>query len=480
MRQGVRFTNAHNNCPICLPSRNSLLSGLYAHTTGNYQLWDNWHQNPSLNEAVMMPQHFKEHGYNVYGVGKIHHEGQGKADWWTQYGPGPDYGPFPWDGIQPIAAIHPDLAWLIECEFVSDYVQRYEGRDHFVSKGQLAFPWENSFAPLSNIPDCKPDPSRRIPGHKGWRTQTGMPFRYVNDGDRDRMPDEQSVDWAIDILEQAHDAPFFLGVGLIRPHTPLHVPQKYFDMFPPESLQLPQQLNGDLDDCAQALIDHCPYGFFRYGLVQQGGEALWRKWIQAYLACIAFVDEQVGRLLDALAASAHDSNTIVIFTSDNGYHMGEKQYLFKDSLWEESSQIPLIIRGPQVSHGECKLPVSLIDLYPTLIDLCSLPSHPHKATHGQPLGGHSLRSLLGNPTRDQWDGPQVALMSAKEMSGTHHSVRSVTHRYTLCTNGEEELYDHCNDPHEWHNLARDPQHVNLKNQLRQQLNALLQPINQGD
>ena len=253
-------------------------------------------------------------------------------------------------------------------------------------------------------------------------------------------------------------------------------------MYAPQSLELPPYLEGDLEDCARALVEHRPYGFLKFDLLKKGGDSLWRQWLQAYLACIAFIDDLMGDILDALEKSPYRDNTIVVFTSDNGYHMGEKDYLYKDSLWEESGQIPLIIQTPEVSNsgGICRSPVSLIDLYPTLIDLCRLPSDPHAATHSHPLQGHALGPLLQNPEEGRWPGPPVAFTSVRGDSGIHHSVRSATHRYTLCQNGEEELYDHRADPHEWHNLATDPQAAETKAELRGQLVAILSGESSSD
>jgi arylsulfatase A-like enzyme len=264
---------------------------------------------------------------------------------------------------------------------------------------------------------------------------------------------------------------------LLRPHTPLYVPRKYFDGFDPSTLALPPVLNHDVDDCAVAVRDHSLYGYVRYQiLMEAGGEPLWRRWLQAYLASIAFVDDQLGMILDALDGSRYADNTLIVFTSDNGYHMGEKEYLFKDSLWEESARVPLVVRVPGLAAAgrTCATPVSLIDLYPTLTDLCRLPGRPHAHTHGLPLAGHSLRPLLEDPLGGAWPGPPIALTSSRERTGLHHTVRSATHRYTLCENGEEELYDHRSDPWEWHNLAGDPEQTDVKANLRRQLRDLHQ------
>ena len=481
IRDGVRFTNAHNNCPICLPSRNSLLSGLYAHTTGHYTLWDAWqtitHINTTsgwgnrsamlLGDGVMIPKHFKDNGYNTFGVGKVHHEGIVNPDWWTDYAYGPDYGPYLWDRANSRQRPHPDRLWLYEGEPMLSYANRYEGLDRFFLNGrEYRHHIEMAFGSLSEMF-----------GREGFdmRNGNGTPYHYVNDDDRDPLPDEKNASWAVDVLRQRHEKPFFLGVGFMKPHTPLNAPQRFFDMFPLDEIQLPPFLENDCDDCARALVEHRPYGFLMYDMVLKGGEAMWRKWLQSYLACIAFMDEQVGRIFDALQKSPYRDNTIIVFTSDNGYHMGEKSYIFKDSLWEEAGQIPLIVQTPGVSsaNGVCTKPVSLIDLYPTLIDLCGLPEQPNGATHGHALEGHSLRPFLEDPQNGTWSGPPVAITSVRGDTGIHHSARSQQYRYTLCQNGEEELYDHYADPAEWHNLAGESKYADVKAELREQMMRLL-------
>ena len=474
LREGVRFRNAQNNCPVCLPSRTSLLSGLYPHTTGHYTLWDDWRscthiqttsdplrpawRRPLLASAVMLPQHFRNHGYQTFGVGKVAHEGQTDPAWWTEYAYGPDYGPFLWDAVRREQAMHPDRFWMYEGEPMLSYVQRYAGVDRFFLNGEkFRHHIELNFGPLGEI----------LGNGAELRNNRGESYRYASDDDRDPLPDEKTTAWATEVLQREHDDPFFLAVGYMKPHTPLNVPQRFFNLFPPEQIELPPVLAGDCDDCARALVEHRPYGFLTYEIIRKGGEGMWRRWLQAYLACIAFVDEQVGALLDALEASPYADDTIVVFTSDNGYHMGEKEYIFKETLWDESDQIPLVIRAPGSAGagGVCERPVSLIDLYPTLVDLCGLPANPNDGTHGHPLEGHSLRSLLEDPA-GTWGGPDVALTSIRGDTGIHHSVRSARYRYSRCQNGEEELYDHAADPHEWTNLAADPAMAATKAELR--------------
>jgi arylsulfatase A-like enzyme len=417
----VSFTNAHAVVPVCGPSRKCLFSGLYPQTLDDYG-FAAWRTVPSLQGCTPLPLHFRNNGYEVYGSGKLLHEGAG-GDFYTAYGIGPDYGPFR----------HSFEAW------------KDQWKEHFQPR------WLNrtmrhdlSYGPFS--PDSK-------------------------------MPDEVSAEWATRVLSKKHEGPFYLAVGIVRPHTPLHVPQKYFDLFPIEAIGLPPYLENDRDDCASVLRDRWQHGFEKFcGLLRAGGETKWREWVQAYLACGAFADEQAGKVLDTLEASPYRDNTIVVLTSDHGYHLGEKDCLQKWHLWDESTRVPLLIRVPgSPSNGEtCKQPVSLIDVYPTLIDLCGLPEHPNRSGSNKPLEGHSLRPLLEDPENGRWDGPPVAFMGIRDgKEDPHFSVRSERYRYTLCANGEEELYDHDRDPHEWTNLAGDPEHAETRKKLRNEMTAIL-------
>ncbi len=470
--QGVRFTNAHSNCPICLPSRSSLFSGIYPHGTGHFTLWDHWRSctpiaatgdafklpgfgKALLADAVMMPLHFKRNGYEVFGAGKTFHEGKVEEAWWTEYHGGPDYGPALWG-----APMNERLTHLFEGDPLEAYANRYAGLDRFFLDGRH-FRHHAIDLAIGPLDEVFGNPER-----KGFLRE-GREFRYGNDGDRDLLPDEETINYGIEVLHRPHDQPFLLALGLMKPHTPLNVPRQYFERFPLDQIELPPRLAGDIDDCARALVENCPYGFLMYDLVTKEGEIGLRKWLQAYLACVAFVDDQMGRLLDALEKSPYAANTLVVFTSDNGYHMGEKNYLFKNSLWREGDGIPLLVKGPGVATGEaCPAPVSLIDLYPTLNDYAGLSGHPNAGGNDRRLDGHSLRPLLEAPAEGEWQGPPVALSSVRGGTGIHHSVTSATHRYTLCQNGEEELYDHRTDPYEWRNLAADPAHAAVKAGLR--------------
>ena len=458
-RKSVSFANAHVVVPVCGPSRKCLFSGLYPQTLNDYG-FARWNTVPSLRGCVPLPLHFRNNGYNSYGTGKLLHEGAG-GDFYTAYGIGPDYGPWPWYGKgRPANTPHP-----LQFETWKKHLPIQMHRDL-------------NYGPLSNVPDWKKGAIKGIPGAKGWYYENKKPFRYADDKDRDPTPDEISADWAVDILKKKHDRPFYLGVGFIRPHTPLYAPKKYFDMFPLEDIQLPPYLKDDLDDCASVLRKRWQWGYKKYdALIKAGGTRAWKEWVQAYLACMAFADAQVGKVLDALDASAHSDNTIVVLTGDNGYHVGEKDCIQKWHLWDESTRVPLYIHvpGARGNGRSCDHPVSLIDMYPTLADLCGLGEHPNRNRSNTPLDGHSLRGLLEKPERKEWNGPSAAFMGIRDGNqNPHFSVRSRRYRYTLCGNGEEELYDHEKDPHEWTNLAGNQKHAETKKHLRGELMSILQ------
>jgi len=259
-------------------------------------------------------------------------------------------------------------------------------------------------------------------------------------------------------------------------------------MFPLDEIRLPDYMENDLEDCADDLVNNngYPKGPRHFNLLKESYSTLeegLRRYIQAYLACVAFVDAQIGIVLDALENSPYRDNTIVVLTSDHGYHLGEKDQIFKHTLWEESTRIPFMIRvpGQNVPGSTCDHPVSLIDIYPTLTDLCGLPGETMKNNLGKPLDGYSLRPFIENYTNEDWEGPDAALTAiisgnVKEgnnipmaVKDQHFSIRTMEWRYTLTSNGGEELYDYASDPNEWFNLAGDTTHNDIKQELREKL-----------
>ena len=472
-RQGVSFTNAHCNDPICAPSRSSMFTGLYPQTSSLYWFED-YRQNAILKNSKTLTEHLATNRYNVYGVGKLYHGFQDPKGFYANRGPAGNIGPWPWDGTK-----------ANQRGFIPHPQQMYFYADD--ADPDMDYKWEHTFGPLSMIPEYAVDQANNISGYKGWRL-SGQPWRYVSDDDRDAMPDEVNAAWAADVLQQNHkEKPFVLFTGFSRTHTPLYAPQKYFDMFPLDEIEVPKAwLKGDLKDCAPSLGNTSLYAFRRYQMLfnHKDRPELFKQWLQAYMACVAFIDDQVGTVLDALEASPYADNTIVFLTSDHGFHVGGKDALYKQTLWDSGTRIPFIVSGLEgMPKGViCEQPISLIDVYPTFIELCDLPLNPHQGRSGYPLDGHSIKPLILDPadSAGKWTGPEVAITALpgkdhsqhREHIGTlypHFSVRAKDWRYSLTSDGQEELYFYINDPHEFVNLANKKKYAPIKAYFKEQL-----------
>ena len=456
-KSGVVFTNAHSNAPVCSPSRASLFTGIYPHNSGNLGFRE-WFKNPVLKNSKTIMEYLDENGYNVLGTGKLLHHNLPSI--WDEFGNKAFYGPHAYNGVKTTG--HPSVP------------------EPYRSIGAL----DGSFAPLSDVPVIPA--SDDYPGYSGWYNNLEKkPFRYVDENNRDLLPDEENSLWAanklIELEQQNGEYPFFMAVGFIRPHTPLLAPDKYFRMFPLDSVILPVIKENDAEDCfySQYFTRETSKGLRFYSKMKESYpdfETGLKQYIQAYLACIAFADAQVGIVLDALENSKFKDNTIVIFTSDHGYNHGEKDYLFKNSLWEESTRIPLIISDPRsgVRNLTVNSAVSLIDIYPTIADYCGLEGETVKNDTGMQIDGYSLKPLVDNPGNMKRDGSRAALtvITSKTVEGElleHYSVRSKNWRYILYANGEEELYNHSSDPYEWENVARNEDSQAIKRELKDKL-----------
>jgi len=412
--RGMLFTNAHCQAPLCGPSRASLLSGRYPHSTGVYQ---QPRKKPGLADdrtgfsGKLLPEYFARHGYATFGGGKITH-GYPMQKAFQHFG-----GQFGGSGPKP-------------------------------GGPEVRFQY---------LPDFK------LP-FTGTQTDWGA----FPDSD-EKMPDHKAANWAIEQLNKSHRRPFFLAVGFVRPHVPFYVPQKWFDLFPLETIKLPEIPADDLDDVPEIgrLLHEMPR-YPQLSWLQENDNKQLRLCVQAYLACTAFVDHQVGRVLHALEHSPHAKNTVIVLFSDHGYHLGEKHRVSKHSLWEESTRVPLIVARPNDRMArKCSQPVGLIDIYPTLLELCGLDAREENE-------GASLVPLLNHPQAD-WRASTITTYGR-----SNHTLRTARYRYISYEDGSEELYDHVEDPQEWNNLASDPaQHETLLS-LRSQLperDADYHPVN---
>lgn len=462
---GVNFQNAHANGTICAPSRASMLTGIYPHNSGFYGYAmgaNHWYQNETLSSVTDIFAHFKNQGYDVFGTGKLFHGAAAAfSGSFTQYYQAPTDGPWAWDGESmsggsPAIAIHPSMP--------ESFTQPVDG-----------------IAPLSDIPT--------IGNYTGWILSDGTPYMYESDEVRDPLRDELMRDYALLKINQ-HDGsqPFFLSIGFSKPHLPFYLPEEYFDLHPIEDIVLPPILDNDLDDAPVASVNNrwnseSNYTGYRNLLLASADSSDQQWWLkrhmQGYYAGVSFLDDLIGDVLDALDAAGLTENTYIILTSDHGYHLGDKTYIKKTTLYEEVTRVPFLISGPGVAeNASTGVPVSQIDFYPTLTDLAGIPDPPHVTD------GYSVRPLLENPAAGTWEGPSVALCGTAADESValfdpvnahhqHHSVRSETMRYTLYSSGEEELFDLSVDPNEWFNIAGDAAYAGEKDALRDELIAMV-------
>ena len=298
------------------------------------------------------------------------------------------------------------------------------------------------------------DPLPKIRPVNGIPNTAHFDWGPVEVGDQ-AMGDTHVTDWAVKFLAEEHPKPFFLAAGMFRPHLPWYVPEKYFDKYPLADIVLPEVKADDLDDVPPAGVRMARPGGDHAKVVATNN---WEKAVRGYLASITYTDGQIGRLLDALDKRPDAKNTIIVLWTDHGWHLGEKLHWRKFALWEEADRVPMVFVVPGLTEPgvRCDRTVSLLDIYPTLADLCGLPI-------GEQLEGRSLRPLLKDPEA-AWDRPVITTHGRN-----NHAVRSERWRYIRYYDGGEELYDHESDPMEWTNLAGDPKYAEVKKELAARL-----------
>lgn len=414
--QGVRFTRAYCQGTYCGPSRASFLSGYYPHATGVQGYIS---PREAIGDRATWPQHFKNAGYHTARVSKIFHmgvpggieEGSDGADdplsWSERFNsPGPEW--------------------------------RAPGRGETLEKN--------------------PDGRKPVMG--------GNTFVVVAaDGDDDVHADGKTAAKACELLATPRREPFFLAVGFVRPHVPFVAPKKYFDLYPPESMVLPEKVPGDWDDIPKPGIN------YKTSVNMQMDEARQKKALAGYYAAVSYIDAQVGRVLDALERSGQADNTIVIFTSDHGYHLGEHDFWAKVSLHDESARVPLLIRAPGMKPGVRHALVELIDLFPTTVRMCGLEVPAR-------LQGRDLAPVLADPKAAVRD----AVFS---VAGTSKGLLLRDERWAFLQYGEDarggvELYDMQTDPRQIHNLAARPEHADRVAVWKARVTAKLADVRAND
>jgi iduronate 2-sulfatase len=413
-RRGTRFTRAYCQGTYCGPSRASFMSGYYPHATGVLGYIS---PRKAIGDRATWAQHFKNSGYYTARVSKIFHMGV----------PG---------GIEAgdDGADDP-ISWT----------------ERFNSQGP-----EWKAAGTGETLEGNPDGKKPVMG--------GNTFVVVQaEGDDLVHSDGKTAAKARELIASHQTEPFFIGVGFVRPHVPFVSPANYFAPFPYQQMQLPEKLPGDWDDIPKLGIN------YKTSLNMQMNVERQKKAVSGYLAAVSFMDAQVGKVLDALRAAELEDETIVIFTSDHGYHLGEHDFWAKVSLHEESAKVPLIISVPGKQPAVCDSLVELIDLYPTVAKLCGLQV-PDR------LQGEDISRML--------DDPQHKVRSAAfSVNGKGFLLRE--DRYAFIQYGEEgrggmELFDMQADPEQYTNLADDPNHKAVVTQFQEKLASKLREIRDND
>ena len=401
--RGVRFDRAYCQFPLCSPSRVSLMTGYRPDTTKIFELQTDFRKS-TLPNAVTLPQTFSKAGYYAARVGKIFHYG--------------NPGQIGTDGLDDAAS------------------------------------WQERFNPSGR--DKKEED--KITNYTKGGLGSALCFLQA-DGTDEEQTDGKVAAQAIQMMEDHKDKPFFIACGFFRPHCPYIAPKKYYDMYPPGSVSVVADPPGHTGTVLDPAKSTKPYP--NYGLTDDKLNEAKR----AYYATITFTDAQVGKVLDALDRLKLADNTVVVFWSDHGYLLGEHGLWMKQSLFEQSARVPMIVAAPgRKGNGQASpRTVEFIDIYPTLAALAGL-------TPPADLHGASLVPLLDNP-RAKWDRPAFTQVWRGTYPG--HSVRTERWRYTEWDNGKKgaELYDHDADPREMTNLAADPKFASVRAELQSKVRA---------
>lgn len=422
--RGVRFTNAMCTAPSCGPSRAAIFTGQYPTTTGIYGFQD-WVGRERYEDTVTLPEYLRRNGYRTYTSGKLHHNSTN--------------------------------AYSKTQEAVDENLARPEP-SIFTMVPRADREWDET-----NLDVIRRTPYNHAPAREDCLNWSGeanpQSDKHLSGPSDDAVmacQDGETVQYALRKLKEQHEEPFFLGVGIVRPHLPFIAPRRYFDYYPLDALELPPVKWDDLADKPWAARSNAR---IEDDIEIRSHERGRERVIQAYYACVSFVDDMVGRVVGALDASPYRDNTVIVFWSDHGWHLGEKRSWRKFTLWEESARTPMIVVDPRKRGTEgsaCERPVALIDLFPTLADLCGLPLPEW-------CDGRSFAPLLETPALD-WPFPALTIQGKG-----NYSARDETWRYTRYFDGSAELYNHADDPHEWKNLATDPGHRHVMERLEAHL-----------
>ena len=429
-KRGVYFTNAHAAVAVCTPSRLSVLSSLDPTTTGCYTNKSGTPNQEIWNDVTLLPAYFRQNGYRTMGCGKI----EGHA------------------------------CWAIEDDFENQKLwDERRPRSYALTEKLLKIDGNGYGAPDfypfpmggSGIANYNKAHGTKLPGYS--LCAGPIDREYLPEG---KMPDEINVEWAIARMQKSYDKPFMLGVGFLRPHVPYTAPREFFNMYPLDKIEIPETIKNEFEDIPM-------YGkAIAAGILYTSEETIINKisntyrqeLVQGYLASISFMDAQLGRLLDALDNSKYANNTIIVLWSDHGQCLGEKRNWRKSNIWNEATLAPMLWVVPGVTlNGEVNHnAVSLLDIYPTLTELCGFDRKEQQ-------DGESILSLLTNIDTKR-KNPVISTWTYGS-----HSVRRDQWRYIRYNDGTEELYDEVKDFGEHVNLAKDPQYKEVITELKKHL-----------
>lgn len=421
--KGFSFTNAHCPAPVCGPSRTAVLSGLSPVSTGVYD--NNIKFSNDLPEIVTLPEHFRNNGYQVYGVGKLFHGGATNV---------------PKTAFDLYGGKKGSSAPFTSYELQNSKQDPY----NLVTKGGKTFK-----LPLNGMP-----------ADRYWNKSHTFDWGAVDLPDS-LFSDRQSVDWAIDQLDKIKKQPFLLALGFERPHQPLFNPKRFHDMYPLEKVSLPRVPENDMMDLphrAKQLALY-PKTSGRHQTVVEYGQ--WENAVASYLASVSFVDELIGDLIKALNLHALMDNTWIILWSDHGWHLGEKSHWGKATGWYRSTRVPFLIVPPQTdvqfeNDVRLKNTVNLLDLAPTMADMAGIP----KNTQWE---GRSLMPILKKQAMD-WEEVSITTFSIGS-----HSISTPHWQLISYFDGSFELYDLINDAGQFENLAKQDSNAHLINHLKKHI-----------
>lgn len=390
---GMLFSQGYCNSPQCRPSRTSLMTGVYPFKTGTY--FNARFDQESNVTTPTLQKFFMESGYRVASGGKVFHGTPGK---------------------------HGDSLFK------------------------------------------KPSDPKPPKGRNNFNAMAAPNDGYALDVKDEEMSDYKVAQWATEQWNTVTDKPLLMTVGFFRPHRPLHVPKPWFDQFPLSSIRRPTEPDGgddwdDIPEFARQLARTHAHKPLHNGLSDHEyivANDAWDATIRAYHASIAFVDHQIGRLISSLKKNPRGRETYVMLVSDHGWHLGEKKHWCKGAIWEQTTHIPFIVRGPGIQAGTtCTQPVSLIDVYPSLLDFAGLDVPEW-------LDGTSIKPQLTDPSTPR--GPAIS-----SYGDGNTSIRTENWRYIRYEDGSEELYDHRIDPNEWTNLVDKPEHTETVKRLAEMI-----------